>query len=81
MAVEKVSCDEVLNACDAALKAKSRELDLADLGVKIRQTEMERLQTQNAKLLERGASWYDNPFIWAAIGVIAGTYIGAKATK
>lgn len=75
------TCDEVLNSCDAALKAKQRELDLSTLGIQIRQDEMVRLQKQNTQLLEKGASWYENPAVWAALGVIAGAYIGAKATK
>lgn len=76
-----VSCDETLNACDAALKAKQRELDLSDLGIKIRDDDRVRLQTENARLLERGQAWYSNPAIWAALGVIAGTYIGARAVR
>lgn len=75
------TCEEVLNACDAALNAKKRELDLADLGIKIRDEDRERLQTQNARLLERGQAWYENPFIFAAIGVIVGAYAGARAVR
>lgn len=75
------SCDETLNACDSALKAKQRELDLADLGVKIRDQDRERLIKENAQLRERGTGLFDNPFVWAALGVIAGTFIGARATR
>jgi hypothetical protein len=78
---ETPTCPDVLNACDAALKAKQRELDLADLGIKIRDEDRLRLQKENAALRERGSAWYENPVVWAAIGVIAGSYIGARATR
>lgn len=74
-------CEQVLSACDAALRAKQRELDLADLGIQYRQDEVSRLQKENAALRDRGTAWYNNSFVWAAIGVIAGTYIGARATR
>jgi hypothetical protein len=75
------SCDETLNSCDAALKAKQRELDLSDLGIKIRDEDRERLAKENAQLRERGTGLFDNPFVWAALGVIAGTFIGARTTR
>lgn len=75
------TCDDVLNSCDSALKAKQRELDLADLGVKIRDEDRERLQKENTQLRDRGQAWYSNPFVFAALGVIAGAYIGARATR
>lgn len=75
------SCEQVLDACDAALKAKQRELDLADLGIKIRDEHRVELQKENARLREESGAWYRNPFVWAAIGVIAGTYVGARATR
>jgi hypothetical protein len=78
---ETPACPDVLRACDAALKAKQRELDLADLGIQYRQDEVVRLQKENTQLRERSGAWYSNPFVWSAIGVIAGTYIGARATR
>lgn len=75
------STEKVLAACDAALNAKIQEASLCGLGVQLRTNEIERLQTQNAKLLDRGSAWYSNPFVWAALGVIAGTYIGARTTR
>lgn len=73
--------EEKLAACDAALYAKIKEVSLCNLGVELRTSEIDRLQTQNADLLKSGTAWYQNPFVWAAIGVIAGTYIGARATR
>lgn len=73
--------DEVLNACDKALRAKVQEASLCDLGVKLRDAEIERVSKENAQLRERNQAWIYNPFMWAAIGVIAGAYAGARATK
>lgn len=70
-----------LAKCDAALNAKIKEASLCEYGVKIRQDEVTRLQTQNAELLSKNGEWYSNPFVWAALGVIAGTYIGSRATR
>ena len=74
-------CEQVLSACDQALRAKQRELDLADLGIKLRDENRTELQKENARLREESSAWYKSPAIWAAIGVIAGTYIGARATR
>jgi hypothetical protein len=71
----------VLKACDEALKAKQRELDLADLGIKIRDQDRIRLQKENAQLRSQSQAWYNNPVVWAAVGMIVGTYVGARATR
>ena len=74
-------CEQVLSACDQALRAKQRELDLADLGIQYRQDEVSRLQKENAQLREQSGAWYNNPVVFAALGVIAGAFIGARATR
>ena len=68
--------EEKLNACDAALYAKVKEADLCNLGVQLRSNELERISKENTQLRERGTGLFDNPFVWAAVGVIAGAYIG-----
>lgn len=73
--------EEKLTACDAALYAKVKETQLCNLGVELRTSEIERLQKQNADLLDRGTAWYSNSFVWAAVGVIVGAYAGARAVK
>ena len=73
--------NELLDACDRALNAKIQEASLCGLGVQLRTDEMARLSKENTQLRERGTGLFDNPFVWAALGVIAGTYIGAKATR
>lgn len=73
--------DEVLNACDKALRAKINEAALCDLGVKLRNDEIERVAKENAQLRERNQAWFNNPFLWATIGVLVGAYAGARATR
>lgn len=73
--------DEVLNACDKALNAKIQEASLCNLGVQLRQNELERVTKENAQLRSRGTGLLDNPFVYAAIGVIIGAYAGARATR
>lgn len=73
--------EEKLAACDQALYAKVREADLCNLGVQLRSNELERVGKENAQLRSRGTEWYSNPFMWAAVGVILGTYAGARAVK
>ena len=73
--------EEQLRRCDLALTAKKEEAHLCDLGVQLRSDEMARLETRNAALEDRGTALFSNPFVWAAIGVIAGTYFGARATR
>ena len=72
---------ELLNACENALYAKDREATLCDLGVRLREDEMARLNAENVRLREQGTSVWSNPFIWAAVGVIVGAYAGARAVR
>lgn len=73
--------EEKFAACDAALYAKVKEVQLCNLGVELRTSEIERLQKQNADLLDRGTAWHQNPFLWATLGVFLGVYAGARATR
>lgn len=73
--------EEQLRRCDLALNAKKQEASLCDLGVKLRDNEIERVSKENSQLREQSGAWYKNPFVWAAIGVIAGAYAGARATR
>ena len=73
--------DELLNACDKALTAKIQEASLCNLGVQLRTDELDRVTKENAELRSRGSAWYQNPFLWAAIGVFVGAYAGARATR
>lgn len=74
-------CDKAYRAADTALNAKIQEASLCNLGVQLRSDEITRLQTQNAKLLDRNTSVWSNPFVYAAIGVIFGAWAGARAVR
>lgn len=73
--------EEQLAKCDAALNAKIQEASICGLGVQLRQNELERVTKENADLRSRGSAWYENPFVWAAVGVIVGAYAGAGVTR
>lgn len=73
--------EEKLNACDAALYAKIKEADLCNLGVQLRSDELSRVTKENAELRSRNTAWYNNPFLWGAIGSILGVYAGARAVR
>lgn len=73
--------EEKLGACDAALTARNQQISMQDLGVKYRDDELERRAKEISTLRNKENNILSNPFVWAAIGVIAGTYIGSKATR
>jgi hypothetical protein len=75
------SCPEVLDACNAVNEGMKRQLDLTTIGLNLREDEMKRIGEENAQLRKRGTGLFDNPLVWAAIGVIAGAYAGARATR
>lgn len=75
------NCDVVLEACDAGLRAKQRELDLADLGIKIRDEDRVRLQTENAQLQGQSGAWYNNPYFQFVLGAVVGGYLVSRATR
>jgi hypothetical protein len=77
----KADCPDVLAKCDAALGAVRRELQICDLQVQVRDEHRDVLIKENTQLRERSGAWYSNPFVFAALGVIAGTFIGARATR
>lgn len=70
-----------LAKCDLALNEKIQEASLCGLGVQLRTEEMSRLTNENAQLRTRGTGLFDNPFVWAALGVILGAYAGAHAVR
>lgn len=73
--------EELAKACDLALTAKVQEASLCGLGVQLRQNELDRVTKENTQLREESGAWYKNPVVFAALGVIAGAFIGAKATR
>lgn len=73
--------DELLNACDKALTAKRKEADLCDYGIKLRDDARMLDQKEIADLRAARSAWYNNSFLWLAVGILAGGYLGIKAAK
>lgn len=70
-----------LAKCDLALNAKIQEASLCGLGVQLRTDELERVTKENAQLRSRGTGLFDNPFVWATLGVLVGAYAGVRVTR
>lgn len=80
--ITKVHAEQtVLSKCDAALNAKIDEAHLCSIGLDYRNKEIDKLYKENEALRNKGTSIFENPAVWAAIGVIAGAFITAKVTK
>lgn len=75
------TAEEKLQACDAALYAQKQSAELCSLGMSLRQDEMSRLNKEVSQLHESGQSWYNNVFVWAAVGVFVGAYVGTGAVR
>lgn len=78
---QAATSDELAKACDLALNAKVQEVQLCNLGVQLRQNELERTTKENAQLRESGTGLFSNPFVWMALGLVTGAFIGARATR
>lgn len=72
---------ELLGKCDAALRAKMDQVDLCELRIKYRDEEIQRVYKENEMLRNKDRGFFDNPAVWAALGVIAGAFIGARAVR
>jgi hypothetical protein len=76
-----VSQAETPSKCDAALNAKIDEAHLCSIGIDYRNKELERMYKENEVLRNKGTGLLDNPAVWAAIGVIAGTFITQRLIR
>lgn len=71
-----------LDKCDAALRARGEQVSLCELGLKFREEEIGRLGKEVTELREENRpSFWNNPVVWAAAGVILGTYIGSRVVR
>lgn len=68
----KVTCEQIISACDKALAERDKEIDLSGQTIK-------GLQGQNATLIKNNDSlrgsmgaWYRNPFVTVILGVAVG---------
>lgn len=72
---------EKIAACNQAYEDKKSALSLCELGVQLRTDEMARLSLENTRLREAGQRWYNNPWLWGAVGSILGVYAGSRAVQ
>lgn len=73
VAQEKVSCKDVIKACDSAIAEKNKALELSDLSIKHLTDENGRLSQENEDLNTSNGKWYKNPIIMFVFGAAAGT--------
>ncbi len=74
----KPTCQTVLESCDQVVKLQqvqiqTRDNALADYAV-MSKKEADDLAEANRKI----DAWYRNPWVWAAVGLGAGLYLGKK---
>lgn len=71
-----------LDRCDAALKARTEQVSLCEIGLRMRDDAIERQAKEIDKLREENKpSFWDNEVVWAAAGVILGVYIGSRIVR
>ena len=81
MAAEPPSCDEVLNACDAAVNS---QVKLNELKGKIIKVMVDRNDVLNAEIIalkDANAAWYHNPVIIAPAAFILGAILANTLRK
>lgn len=70
-----VTCSEVLGACDAALTAKKKELQLSDLALSERAKQAVDLQAQVDTLTSARNSIWVNPWLYLGLGLVGGALL------
>lgn len=76
-----VSCEQVIQACDAALDAKNREIGLKDLAIQQRQDQIVELNSELQDANSKLQSPVRNPFIMTTVGVLIGILVTGIALK
>lgn len=82
----KITCNQIIQACDAALAAKNdtiekkdRALQLADLAIQHAQDDTVRSYNELNELKESQNNIWHNPFLWVAVGLIGGILVRGLA--
>ena len=68
------SCDDVLNACGEALKARDKELDLSKLAVQERTSQVDTVQKEYESDENKLNAFYRNPVFLIVLGFAGGYY-------
>lgn len=67
-----VTCNQVIQACDKALEAKEKQLQLSDLALKQALDDRGKLQKDLESTRADKDAWYRNPGLWIAVGILVG---------
>lgn len=76
-----VTCEEVIQKCDAALEAKNKQIKKLELGLA---TQTERVADLSSQLEDKNSqlqSPFRNPFIMGTVGVLIGIVVTGYALK
>lgn len=74
----KVTCTDVIKACDKALEEKNTAIKISDLAVTQLRDANGKLQTDLDKERESSNSVLKNPFLWGAVGILLGGLLFRK---
>lgn len=84
--VLKVTCSQVLEACDATIAAKNeviekkdKALQLADLAIQHAQDDTVRSYNELNELKDSQKNIWHNPFLWIAVGLVGGILVRGLA--
>ena len=80
-AEERVTCLDVIKACDIALEKKEKEIELKDLALKQSQDHLSRTLGDLENAREQLGSPFRNPFIMVTVGVVLGIVVTGVALK
>lgn len=71
----RLSCEDVISKCDAAIAAKNKHIEKLELGLT---TQTQRVADLSSQLEDKNSelqSWYRNPFVVGALGLVAGAAV------
>lgn len=66
------ACNKVIDLGNQALVAKDKEIDLAKISISQQTEHAAQLQVKLTEAEESNGSWYHNPFIMLALGLVTG---------
>lgn len=76
--IEKTTCNDVIRACDKALKLKNEEIKFSREIIDDQSLAIERLNRDLNLELDAKGAWYRNPGVLLLIGALAGALIATN---
>jgi hypothetical protein len=71
----KVTCQDVIKACDQALEDKNKAIEKLNLGLAESTKQAGELSVELDKKEKQLSAWYRNPFILIGLGLLGGVII------